>query len=274
MNLTRRAFLASAASASVSFAESPEPASLDQMLRTGIVRRNLPCVVGAVANRGKTLCSGAFGRRDDSSVAVRADSIFQIASMTKAITSAAALQLVDQGKVTSDEPVSRHLPQLANLDVLEGTQLRPARTPITLRHLLSHTSGFCYDIWDERTFQYTASKPSYDKPGPLMFEPGTRWQYGQSVDWAGRLVEAMSGSTLEDYFQEKMLRPLGMVDTSYILPASKFERMVSNYHREPSGELKQDVRTLPARPKEFNGGGGLFATAADYVAVELKPLRG
>ena len=86
------------------------------------------------------------------------------------------------------------------------------------------------------------------------------------MDWAGRLVEAISGATLEDYFQEKILRPLGMVDTSYILPATKFDRMVSNYHREPSGELKQDTRTLPARPKEFNGGGGLFSTVADYVA--------
>ena len=267
MNLTRRAFLGSGASTAVSFAESPGPASLDQTLRSGIARRKLPCVVGAVANRSKTLYTGSFGRRDDSGVAVRADSIFQIASMTKAITSAAALQLVDQGKVTLDEPLSKHLPQLANLDVLDGTELRPARTPITLRHLLTHTSGFCYDIWDERAFQYAASKPpAYTKPGPLMFEPGTHWQYGQGVDWAGRLVEAISGATLEDYFQEKILRPLGMVDTSYILPAPKFDRMVSNYHREPSGDLKQDARTLPARPKEFNGGGGLFSTVADYVA--------
>ncbi len=90
-----------------------------------------------------------------------------------------------------------------------------------------------------------------------MFEPGKRWQYGRGLDWAGRLVEAVSGMTLEEYFQQKILRPLGMEDTSYILPAAKFERLVSNYRRAESGDWQQDERKLPAPPKSFNGGGGL-----------------
>jgi CubicO group peptidase (beta-lactamase class C family) len=116
-------------------------------------------------------------------------------------------------------------------------------------------------------FRCTSANPATDpaKPGPLMFEPGTRWQYGQGVDWAGRLVEAISGTTLENYFQEKIFRPLGMEDTSYILPASKFERMVSRYHRQDGSDLKQDERKLPTPPTTFNGGGGLYSTAADYV---------
>jgi methyl acetate hydrolase len=116
-------------------------------------------------------------------------------------------------------------------------------------------------------FRYTSVNPATNaaKPGPLMFEPGTRWQYGQGVGWAGRLVEAMSGTTLENYFQEKIFRPLGMEDTSYILPASKFDRMVSRYHREDGSDLQEDERKLPTPPTTFNGGGGLYSTAADYV---------
>jgi methyl acetate hydrolase len=246
---------------------------IDDTLRSGVTNRKIPAVVGMAAGENKTLYAGAFGTRDYSRVPLHVDSIFAIASMTKAITTVAALQLVEQGKVDLDEPVSKHLPQLAHLDVLEGfdangkPSLRPAATPVTLRHLLTHTSGFCYDQWDGDMFRYTSQKPPPDasKPGPLMFEPGKRWQYGQGVDWAGRLVEAISGATLEDYFQQRILQPLGMKDTSYILPAAKFDRWVSRYSRQANGELLQDERKLPAPPKVFNGGGGLYSTASDYV---------
>jgi CubicO group peptidase (beta-lactamase class C family) len=103
------------------------------------------------------------------------------------------------------------------------------------------------------------------KPGPLMFEPGTRWQYGQGTAWAARLVEAMTGATLEDYFQERILRPLAMQDTSYIFPEAKFDRLVGSYQREANGEFKPNDRRLPSRPASFNGDGGLYSTAADYV---------
>ena len=193
--------------------------------------------------------------------------------MTKPVTTVAALQLVDQGKVDLSEPVAKHLPQLASLDVLDGFDgsgkpvLRPARTPITLHHLLTQTSGFCYSIWDEQMLRFSSAKVENApaKPSPLMFEPGTRWQYGQGTAWAARLVEAMTGATLEDYFQEKILRPLGMHDTSYIFPEAKFDRLVANYQRQGSGELKPYDRQLPSRPASFNGDGGLYSTAADYV---------
>jgi CubicO group peptidase (beta-lactamase class C family) len=274
--INRRAFLATAAGAATnlgSLLAAGDTAGVDEVLRSGIARRKIPAVVGMVGSEDKTLYAGAFGTRDGSGVPVRVDSIFAIASMTKAITTVAALQLVEQGKVDLAEPIAGRLPQLANLDVLEGfdaagkPSVRPARTPITLRHLLTHTSGLCYDIWDGNMFRYTAANPATNpaKPGPLMFEPGTRWQYGQGVDWAGRLVEAVSGATLENYFQEKICRPLGMQDTSYILPAAKFDRLVSRYHREDGSDLKQDERKLPTPPTTFNGGGGLYSTAGDYV---------
>ena len=276
LHMNRRMFLAAGGAATnlYTLLAAPGGASgVDEVLRSGIIRRKIPAVVGMAASENKTLYAGAFGTRDSSGVPVRVDSIFQIASMTKAITTVAALQLVEQGNVDLAEPVARHLPQLTQLDVLDGfdaagkPSLRPATTPITLRHLLTHTSGLCYDTWDGNMFRYMSSAPTANlsKAGPLMFEPGARWQYGQGVDWAGRLVETISGTTLETYFQEKICRPLGMQDTSYILPAAKFDRMVNRFHRENGSDLKEDERKLPSPPTSFNGGGGLYSTGADYV---------
>lgn len=273
--INRRDFFTAGAAAASSLDHllaSSGSAALDETLRSGIAKRKIPAVVGMVAGPGKTLYAGAFGYRDSSGVPVRTDSFFQIASMTKAITTVAALQLVEQGKVSLDEPVSAHLPQFEKIQILAGfdsngkPSLRPAVTAPTLRHLLTHTSGLCYDTWDGDMYRYTSKNPeSTTVPGPLMFEPGKRWQYGRGLDWAGRLVEAISGMTLEDYFQQKILRPLGMEDTSYILPPAKFERLVSNHQRTKSGGLEQDERKPPTVPKSFNGGGGLYSTAADYV---------
>ena len=226
-----------------------------------------------VASEKKTLYSGAFGHRDSSGAPVAANSIFAIASMTKAITTTAALQLVEQGKAGLDEPVARHLPQFERIQVLDGFDtsgkaiLRAPASPPTLRHLLTHTSGLCYDIWDANMRLYTSKNPGSreDMPGPLMFDPGKRWQYGEGIDWTGRLVETLSGMTLEDYFQHKIFRPLGMQDTSSVLPASKFDRLVSVHHRAENGELEQNPRKMPTAPKTFNGGGGLYSTAGDYI---------
>jgi CubicO group peptidase (beta-lactamase class C family) len=254
------------------------PGKIDETLRSGIARRKIPAVVGMAATASKTLYTGGFGERDSEGTPVTADGIFAIASMTKAVTTVAALQLVEQGKVTLDEPVAQHLPALEKLDVLEGFDtagkpiLRPAKTPITLKHLLTHTSGLCYDNWDGNMFRY-ASQAGVGTLGPLMFEPGARWQYGQGCDWAGRLVEKISGMSLEDYFQAKILGPLEMRDTSYILPSSKFDRMVTGWTRDNGGPLKQNARALPTPPKTFNGGGGLYSTAADYTKFMQMILR-
>jgi methyl acetate hydrolase len=192
--------------------------------------------------------------------------------MTKAITTVAALRLVEQGKVKLEGPVSEYLPELAKLEVLEGfdsagkPKLRPARTAVTLKHLLTHTSGICYDIWDRDMFRFTSlSNGRVPAIPPLMFEPGTRWQYGMGIDWAGKLVEAVSGQNLEAYFQTNIFAPLEMRDTSYLMPAAKFDRLVSGYARQPDGLLKQNPRRLPAPPKEYDGGGGLYSTTGDYV---------
>lgn len=239
-----------------------------------------------VARHDRIIYQGAFGKRDFmSGPDVKVDSMFAIASMTKAITSAAALQLVERGQLGLDEPVSRHLPELADVQVLEGfdasgkPRLRPARTQMTLKHLLTHTSGFCYDTWSEEMTQWekatgTALTATTVAPlVPLVFEPGTRWQYGYSLDWTGKLVEAVSGRSLEEYFQQNILQPLGMPDTTFIFPEGKFDRLVTGASRQETGELGPNPRAIPPRPAAFNGGGGLYSTAEDYVRFMQMILR-
>ncbi|MCC6538243.1 MAG: beta-lactamase family protein [Bryobacterales bacterium] len=279
--LTRRGFTAAMLTAAQA---ATARTSLDATLRAGIERRGIPCATAVVADSRRILYEGAFGTRDaESRMAVKPDAIFAIASMTKAITSIAALQLVEQKKVSLEEPAERFLPELRGRMVLDGfgtdgrAQLRPPARPVTLRHLLTHTSGLCYALWDKQARQWENSPSAKEPPGvraPLMFDPGTRWQYGQGIDAAGRLVEAVSGMTLEAYFQQHILGPLGMRDTSFILPAEKFERAVTRYQREPDGAWKPAVRRVPTPPTSFNGGGGLFSTAPDYIRFAQAILRG
>jgi methyl acetate hydrolase len=269
--------------------------SLDESLHAALQRRKIPAATAMVSTADKTIYSGAFGKRDSTSgVNVTTESIFAIASMTKAVTSTAAMQLVEQGKVTLDEPLAKHLPQLSKLDVLEGFDkstgkpvLRPAKKPVTLRLLLSHTSGFAYDTWNEKMSKYAALVAplppgvSAPYPGalwgrtplPLVFEPGTGWQYGPSADWTSLLVETISGQTLEQYFQRYIFAPLGMKDTSYVLPPEKFDRLVSIYQRQGDGSLKENARTQPPIRKSFFGGSGLYSTVGDYTRFMQMFLR-
>ncbi|HVV43687.1 MAG TPA: serine hydrolase domain-containing protein [Bryobacteraceae bacterium] len=251
--------------------------SIEDTLHKSMTRRKIPNVVAMVATPDETTFTAAFGKRDSASgVNVKPDSMFAVASMTKAVTAAAALQLVEQDRVHLHAPVSKYLPELDNLLVLTGFDgagqpvLRPAKKRVTLHHLLTHTSGLAYDTWDRNMLKYNAERvgltvPTVAPVTPLIFEPGARWQYGTSMDWAGRLVETVSGLTLERYFQRNILEPLGMKDTTFIFPPAKFDRLVASCRRQPDGSLKEDPRTVPAAPKEYNGGGGLYSTAPDYV---------
>ncbi|HEV2202687.1 MAG TPA: serine hydrolase domain-containing protein [Bryobacteraceae bacterium] len=282
---TRRDFgryalsLASAAGASRLYSATNGPQALDEALRTGIQRRGIPAVAAMVTNGHQVVYSGAFGTRDAASnLPVSTNSIFSIASMTKAITTTAAMQLVEQGKLKLDEPASRHLPELGKVQVIAGfdtstgePKLRPPSKAVTLRHLLTHTSGFAYTAWHEAMFRYAqktgtlTAPPITDPPSPLVFDPGTAWQYGTSLDWTSRLVEVASGKSFEDYLQENILKPLGMNDTSYYLRPEKFDRLVSLYQRQPDGKLRQNPRAMPAPPAMPTGGGGLYSTAPDYI---------
>ena len=248
----------------------------------------VPGVVAAAADRTGTIYQGAFGRRAlPDGAAMTPDTVFRIASMTKAITATAAMQLVEQGRLDLDAPAGEVVPALAAPRVLEGFDaagkpiLRPARSPITLRRLLTHTAGFGYDIWNADLARYARES---DIPAartgrlaglamPLSFDPGTRWQYGINIDWAGRMVEAASGIDLETYFQRHILGPLGMTDTSYLARPDMEARLASVHARTPDGLRPLVLAANP--PREFYpGGGGLYSTARDYLTFLRMLLAG
>jgi methyl acetate hydrolase len=229
------------------------------------------------------LYQGAFGRRAlPDGGAMTVDSIFWIASMTKAITSTAAMQLVEQGRLAPDRPVADLLPELAAPQVLEGfdaagaPRLRPANRPITLRHLITHTSGFVYDIWNAEIGRYMELKGI---PGiiscqnaalalPLAFDPGEKWDYGIGIDWVGKAVERASGQTLGDYFAEHLFGPIGMTDTGFKLTPEQRARLVGMHTRAEDGTLAPMEFEIPQEPEFQMGGGGLYGTAADYLAFQ------
>jgi methyl acetate hydrolase len=259
--------------------------SIDETLKSGLDRRKIPSCVAMAATADRITYTGAFGKRDSAAKGpLQPDAIFFIASMTKAVTTAAAMQLIERDKLSLDEPAAKHLPELGTVQVFTGfdgagkPMLKPPTKPVTLRNLMTHTSGFCYDIWDKTMFEYTskmggAAQGTVAPLTPLMFEPGFRWQYGTGLDWTGRLVEVASGMSLEDYFQQNLFGPLGMQDTSFILKPEKFDRLVAGCNRQPDGSLKEVPRVQPQPPKAYNGGGGLNSTAADYVRFMQMILR-
>lgn len=247
--------------------------SIDDLLAATVERGDVPGVVAIAVNRDGVLYEGASGKaRVAEDVGMSVDSIFRIASMTKAITSVAALQLVERGVLSLDAPAGDVLPELANLDVLtESAECRPAERPVTLRHLLSHTSGFGYPFASPALGAYQAAKGSTnpaagsDLRAPLLFEPGERWQYGTSTDWAGRMVEAASGQSLDAYMREHIFVPLGMNDTGFHVPESRGHRVVTTHARAADGSLTEQPFALPGIPRTFSGGGGLLSTAPDYA---------
>jgi CubicO group peptidase (beta-lactamase class C family) len=255
-------------------------AQIDQALRSKCDAKEIPGVVAVAASGSEVIYQGAFGKRDlGKEDAMTADSVFWIASMTKAVTSAAAMQLVEQGKLSLDDPIGKLLPDLASPQVLEGFDaqgepvLRPATRPITLRHLMTHTAGFCYDLWNADMGSYMEKK---GVPGiisckndalktPLATDPGTRWEYGINIDFVGKAVEAASGKRLDAYLRDHMFAPLGMNDTGFKITDDMRKRLVGAHARGPDGTLSPLPFELEQDPEFHMGGGGLYSTAPDYI---------
>ena len=250
--------------------------AIDASLRGAVERNDVPGVVALVTDRQRVLYQGAFGVTDVAGGRpLSADAIFRIASMTKAITSVAAMQFVEQGRMSLDDPAENYLPELADLKVIESFdaatgdyKLRPVARKPTVRHFLTHTSGLAYPftsaIW--RDFK-PRNGEQFPFGGPLLFDPGERWQYSTSTDVVGRLVEELSGQKLEDYFREHIFVPLKMPDTSYNVPPDKVARLVPAQQRAGDRmdgtivlQSPQPGLTVPAP----GGGGGLASTAGDY----------
>ncbi|RIK99473.1 MAG: 1,4-butanediol diacrylate esterase [Proteobacteria bacterium] len=257
------------------------PSQIDQTLRQACEAKDIPGVVAMAATGKDVIYQNAFGKRDLSKDdAMTLDSVFWIASMTKAITSAAAMQLVEQGKLALDEPVGKLLPDLADPQVLEGFDadgapiLRPAKGAITLRQLMTHTAGFCYDMWNGDMVRYleitgTPGITSCQNAAlrtPLASDPGTRWEYGTNIDFVGKAVEAASGQRLGEYLRDNILAPLGMNDTAFRIGEAQRKRLVGMHARGEDGSLTPIPFELEQEPEFEMGGGGLYGTAADYIA--------
>ncbi|RDV02979.1 class A beta-lactamase-related serine hydrolase [Sphingorhabdus pulchriflava] len=255
-----------------------------QVLETAFAESGLPGAVALIADRDGVRLIEAFGHADaTSSAPMEVDTVFQIASMTKAIVSAGAMQLVESGALDLDAPIGDLLPQLADPQVLTGfsdsgePQLRPASRPITLRHLLTHTAGLGYFFIRPEVLRYFAAT-GMPAPGslasiqmPLLFDPGENWEYSVATDWVGLAVEAASGKRLGQYLQSNLLDPLGMSSTAFLdaLP----DDAAKVHARTSEGDLAIQPMFLGGGEFEM-GGGGLSSTAHDYGRFVRMMLRG
>lgn len=252
-------------------------ASLQQACDAGAI----PGAVAVATTGAEVIYQGAFGRRDlTGTAAMTADSVFWLASMTKAITTVAALQLVEQGRLTLDGPLGHLVPELAAPQVLEGfaadgaPHLRPAKSAPTLRQLLTHTAGYCYDMWNGAMLRYlqvtgtpkTSTCRNAALNVPLMFDPGARWEYGVNIDFVGKVVEAASGQRLGAYLHDNLFAPLGMRDTAFRIGEPQRQRLVAMHARAADGSLVPMAFEIEQAPEFEMGGGGLYGTAADYLA--------
>ena len=254
--------------------------NLDSTLSQAAASKKIPGVVAVAATDKGVLYEGAFGVREIGKPApMTPDTVVWIASMTKAITATAAMQLVERGKLSLERSASEVVPQIGAAQVLEGfdaagkPRLRAPKRPITLRHLLTHTAGFSYEIWSPAIaqFQQVTGTPGITTctnaalGTPLLFDPGDKWDYGINIDWVGKMVEAMSGQKLDRYFQDNIVGPLGMKDTSFKLSAAQRGRLSAVHQRGADGTLAPIEFELPQDPEFLMGGGGLYGTAGDYL---------
>jgi methyl acetate hydrolase len=264
-------------------AQQPQSSSaIDEAMRGAIARKEVAGVVVMAADRKGIIYQGAFGVADIAEARpLKLDALFRIASMTKAVTSTAAMQLVEQGRFAIEDPVEKYLPEFAKLSVFESFdgatgayRLRPATKAVTVRHLLTHTSGLGYAFTNPTVRDFKPRAGEEYPVGPLVFEPGERWLYSTSTDWVGRLVEKVSGQSLEDYFRQHIFTPLGMADTFYFVPKDKEARLVTVNRRIADGSIVKESVQPPTSGFTPIGGGGLSSTANDYLRFTRALLNG
>jgi methyl acetate hydrolase len=238
-------------------------------------------VVAMVTGRDGTVYEGAAGvRRLGADDSMTTDTVFALYSCTKGFTATAALQLVEEGRLDLDVPARTYVPEIGDLQVLDGfgddgtLRLRDPKREITTRMLLTHTAGFGYDAWNETYLRLeeehgqpsTVSATKGSLMTPLLFDPGERWEYGTSVDWAGLVVEAITGERLGDVFAARIFGPLGITDTKFELDDRLFRRLATMHTRGDDGSLTPIDSELPPPPEVHMGGHGLYGTVGDYMS--------
>lgn len=254
---------------------------IDEMLQAAVDSGAFPGLVAVVTDRDGLLYEGAAGRLSvEGDALATTDTVFRLASATKTIATVGLLTLVDRGEVDLDATVASYLPEFAELAVLDGfdsdqPRLRPPATQPTVRQLLSHSSGLGYFFLSPellRWHEVTGTPTILDEGGPLagirtplVDDPGVRWEYGVNVDWAGQIVERLSGQGLDAYLEEHVFGPLGMTDTGFALDDAGRSRLMSLHARTPDDGLALSPFDLPADPEYCAGGHGLYATGRDYA---------
>ncbi len=249
---------------------------------------DLPGVAAAAATSDGIIFEAAFGIRDLATGAPMAtDTVVWIASMTKAVTAACAMQLVERGKLSLDADIAPLLPELGHAQVLDGfddngkPRLRAPKRAITLRQLLTHTSGHAYGMWNADITRYIEATGT---PGitscknaalllPLALDPGEKWEYGIAIDWVGKAVEATSGKTLDRVMRDEIFGPLGMADTGFKIGAEQRQRLAQVHSRSKDGLVSTGME-IPQDPEFHMGGGGLYSTVGDYLKFTQMILHG
>src|SRR6185312_1563598 len=249
-------------------------AALTAQMNDAVKRGDAPAVAEIVVNREGVLYEGSSG--------LPANAIFNIASMTKPVTSVAVMMLAEQGKLKIDDPISKYLDGFDKLQVItkfnaaDATyETRPAKSPITIKQLLSHTSGIGYGFTNPIEYALTAKTKKGEWQLPLLDDPGTKFHYSASTRVLGLLVEELTRMSLEDWYQENIFKPLGMIDTSYAVPAAKQKRLAPQFTRT-SGRMQPLPKTpVPATPTPpLRGDGGLYSTVEDYSRFVRMLLNG
>jgi methyl acetate hydrolase len=260
--------------------ENLKPAADQILQRVTAGSPSVPGVVAIATDRNGNIYEGAAGKRMQGGDAeMTPDSVFGIFSTTKAIAGTACLQLVEDGKLDLDAPAKTYAPEIGRIQVLEGfdadgkPKLRPPKRDVTTRMLLLHTAGFGYDFFNEKYNRLaqehgqpsviTSSKASINTP--LLFDPGDDWEYGCNIDWAGQVVEGVTGKRLGEVMQERIFTPLGMTSSAFTLTPAMRARLVCMHQREADGSVKPlpDFE-LPQDPEVHMGGHGLYSTVQDY----------
>jgi methyl acetate hydrolase len=244
--------------------------AIDAMFQNAVDTREIPGVVAAVVNKDRVLYLKAFGKQDVArAIPMSTGTVFRIASMTKPITSVGIMMLYEQGKLRLDDPVGKYLPAYRGREVIatfnekDATYTtRPAKREMTIRHLLTHTSGLSYDFTSPTVLAIQTATGKDPKDLPLLFDPGTRWNYSPATAVLGTLIEQLSGQSIEAWDQAKIFRPLGMIDTTYTPTPPQAARLATVHEREATG-LVENPNPAQYAPS-IRGDGGLVSTAADY----------
>lgn len=254
---------------------------LDPLLSQSIEAGEVPGIAALVVDRHGVVYENAFGLRTlGEPTPMSTDTVGWIASMTKAITGAAVMQAVERGLLDLDAPAGGVAPEIDTIGVLEGFEangtprFRPPKRPVTLRDLMTHTAGFSYERWSDEVWRchQALGIPANSTcklamlRSPLMFDPGSRWEYGIGIDWAGRMLEIASGRKLGDWMRDEIFAPLGMRDSAFQITPGMRARLAKMHQRDAAGAIAPlpDFE-IPQEPEFEMGGGGLYSTAADYA---------